>query len=170
MIIVAPFSNDTLRDWPRAYFRELIEKLITRYDFPVVLVGAPEQRQPVNHIVRGLPATRVSNTAGTWSWQETVNQIERARLVIANNSGIAHLSARAGVATLCLFAASHDPHEWGARGTNVSTLYARTDCAPCGMSGKDGCRNGHACMTAIRPDLVFEVACGMLEKAATTIG
>lgn len=170
MIIVAPFSNDALRDWPRAYFRELIEKLAQQYQMPIMLVGAPEQRQPINLIMRGLPAPRISNMAGRWSWRETLGQIERARLVIANNSGIAHLGAQAGVATLCLFAASHDPYEWRARGPHVTTLYARTDCAPCGMSGLDGCRNGHACMMAIRPDLVLETVSRILDATPAEVG
>ncbi|NOW45493.1 ADP-heptose:LPS heptosyltransferase [Novosphingobium sp. SG751A] len=164
MIVVAPFSNDALRDWPRAYFRRLVEMLVAHCDLPVLLAGAAEQRHPINLILRGLPSPRVTSTAGLWRWPETVDQVTRARLVIANNSGIAHLGAKAGVPTLCLFAASHDPYEWGPRGSHVTTLYARAACAPCGMAGVGGCGNGHACMNAIQPEVAFDAARRLLAR------
>lgn len=155
MIVVAPFSNDVLRDWPRGYFRDFVSSLLDHYHYRVTLIGSAEQRQSINLIVRGLAADRVSNVAGTWSWAETMQHLKDAALVVANNSGVAHLGASLGVPTLCIFTASHDPHEWGPRGSRATILYARPNCAPCGMSGIHGCRNGQVCMTELTPELVF---------------
>jgi len=162
VILIAPFSNDVLRNWPSRYFTELIQSLLDAYDDPIIMVGAAEQRQAINAMVRQFSSDRVSNVAGVWTWRETVNCVGGAKLVIANNSGVAHLGANAGVATLCLFAASHDPFEWGPRGPRVTTVFTKPACAPCGMSGANGCTNGHVFMTDLRPCLVFSAARRML--------
>lgn len=166
MIIIAPYSNDVLRDWPRTHFCSLLAKLSSSPGPDIALVGAPEQRQAINLMIRDLPADRVANRAGLWSWNETVRRISGAQLVIANNSGIAHLGASRGVPTLCLFAASHDPSEWGPRGPKTVTLFCRTACAPCGRSGPGGCRFGQVCMTDLTPEIVFQTVMAMLERKA----
>ena len=49
---------------------------------------------------------------------------ERAALVIANNSGVAHLAASCGTPTLAVYSGSHQPQEWGPRGNNVRAVMA----------------------------------------------
>lgn len=165
MIIIAPLSNDILRDWPRAHYAELIDLLLAGTDEDIALIGSAEQRQELNHHGRHRPPARFRNMAGQWSWRETCDQIAKADLVIANNSGVAHVSAEMGRATLCLFAASHNPHEWGPRGPKVTTLYVRTACSPCGMSTQWGCAYGHACMTQLTPAVAFNAAQRLLGSA-----
>jgi ADP-heptose:LPS heptosyltransferase len=164
MIIIAPLSNDALRDWPQAQYTSLIDLCLSGLDQEIVLIGSAEQRQPLNLYVRGRPSDRLVNQAGQWSWAETMQQIRDADLVVANNSGIAHLGTWLGRPTLCLFAASHDPHEWAPRGGRSTTLYVKTNCSPCGMSTISGCNFGHACMTQLNPLMVFETLCAMLDE------
>jgi ADP-heptose:LPS heptosyltransferase len=162
MIAIAPFSNDALRDWPRKHYDRLIDLCLGSLDREIVLVGSAEHRQAINLMVRGRSAVRVKNTAGQLTWSETVQMLNEADLIIANNSGIAHVGASLGRPTLCLFAASHDPYEWGPRGPNVTTLFVRTICSPCGMSTVTGCCFGHACMEQLDPETVFSMTCRIL--------
>jgi len=164
VIVVAPFSNDALRNWPRAHFERLIDLCLADLDHEIVLVGTGEQRQAINLMVRGRPSGRVSNVAGQWSWPRTVEALQQAELIVANNSGIAHVGAKLGRPTLCLFAASHDPYEWGPRGPIVTTMYVRTACSPCAMATASGCRFGHVCMVELDPDTVFQTLRTMLER------
>lgn len=163
MIAIATLSNDELRDWPRAHFERLIDMFIERTDQDIVLLGSPEQRQAINLLARTRPAQRVINASGQ-PWPKVLETIQKAKLVIANNSGIAHVAASLGQSTLCLFAASHDPHEWGPRGPKATTLYVRTACSPCAMATVWGCPNGHACMVKLTPEVVFDAAQRMLEQ------
>ncbi len=50
---------------------------------------------------------QVSNACGKLRWAELVEAIDEAPYVVANNSGVAHLAARRGRWTLCIFSASH---------------------------------------------------------------
>ena len=167
MIAIAPYSNDVLRDWPRSHYERLIDLLLDQTDRALVLIGSAEQRQAINLLVRGRPAGRLRNVAGLWSWPETLAALAEAELIIANNSGIAHVGAQLGRPTLCLFAASHDPHEWGPRGPHVVTLYVKTACSPCGMATAMGCCFGHACMEQLTPRIVFDAAGRMLENGVS---
>lgn len=165
MIAIAPFSNDALRDWPIGYYGTLVDLCLANLAEDVVLIGAGEQRQAIDCLVRGRPVSRVRNMAGVWSWPQTVENLRQASLIVANNSGLAHLGGQLGVPTLCIFAASHDPMEWGPRGPNVRLLYTDIECSPCAMSTASGCPFGHECMVRIEPKIVFREARNMLEAA-----
>lgn len=156
IIVIAPFSNDHIRDWPLLNFRALVGLCVAETDSRIFLVGSASQRTAINVIVAPYSAQRVSNLAGRSPWRETGDLIHRADIVVANNSGIAHFSAKLGKATLCLFSASHSPFEWRPLGPGVTTLFTPTGCSPCASSGIKLCPYGKACLEAISPRLAFE--------------
>ena len=55
------------------------------------------------------------------SLEELGDRLARARLVIAGDSGPAHLAAQLGVPTLSLFGPG-DPRQWGPVGSRVRVL------------------------------------------------
>src|SRR6185312_2205433 len=120
-IVIAPLSNDTLRDWPLTHFERLAGLCVDRLDARIDCVGIRAQRVAVNQIVRNFPPDRVRNLCGTMAWADTAGLLRSASCVVANNSGIAHLAAELGVPTVCVFGASHNPYEWMARGPRVTT-------------------------------------------------
>jgi heptosyltransferase-3 len=161
-IVVAPLSNDYLRDWPMENYRRLVGLCTARPETDVYLLGAPDQRVVMNTLVRGTDATRVVNLAGRQTWRDARWTLLEADAVVANNSGIAHLAARMGRPTLCIFTASHDPFEWMARGPAVTTLFTRTRCAPCTNSGPNGCPFGRKCLLEITPEIAFAALCDLV--------
>jgi ADP-heptose:LPS heptosyltransferase len=164
MIVIAPFANDALRDWPFANYHRFLALCVAELDAAICLVGSRNQRAAINALVRPHSADRVQNRAGRCSWDETGRLIGQARAVVSNNSGIAHLSARLGTPTLCLFAASHDPWEWSPKGPHVTTLFSHTACAPCTNSGRDGCPFAQRCMHDISPEMAFRALGELLEQ------
>lgn len=153
-VVISPFANERLRQWPWRHYRSLIEMIVREYGLPVVVVGTRGQRAAANEIVRGLSSEMVANTCGVWSWAELVAAVDAAPYVIANNSGVAHLAAARGRWTLCIFAASHAYNEWMPRGPRVVTLVKAVACSPCEM-GTEHCPNGVACMVDLEPGEVF---------------
>lgn len=153
-VVISPFANERLRQWPWRHFRALIEIIVREHDLPVVVVGTRAQRASANDIVRGLSSEMVANACGVWTWAEVVRAVDCAPYVVANNSGVAHLAAMRGRWTLCVFAASHAAHEWMPRGPRVVTVVKEVPCSPCEI-GVERCPNGVECMTGLRPDEVF---------------
>jgi ADP-heptose:LPS heptosyltransferase len=153
-VVVSPFANERVRQWPSRYFRELIEIIWREHGFPVLIVGTRAQRAAANDIVRGLSSERVKNACGAMSWADVMAAVDAAPYVVANNSGVAHLAAARGRWTLCIFAASHAYNEWMPRGPFVVTITKAVPCSPCAL-GEERCPNNVTCMVDLRPSDVF---------------
>ena len=153
-IVVAPFSNEPLRDWPAAHFAALIGRCIRDMRVVVRVVGTIHQREAANGIIRSFPAHQVENTCGLLSWLELGSMIARAQVVVGNNSGVVHASARADVPTVCIFGGSHAEAEWMPRGPSVFLVTKHTACSPCARSS---CAHGKRCLHEIAPDTVFDL-------------
>jgi ADP-heptose:LPS heptosyltransferase len=153
-VVISPFANERIRQWPSRYFRELIEIIWREHGFSVLIVGTRAQRAAANDIVRGLPSERVKNTCGALSWGEVVVAVDAAPYVVANNSGVAHLAATRGRWTLCIFSGSHAYNEWMPRGPFVVTVSRAVPCSPCSLA-EDRCPNNVTCMVELRPSEVF---------------
>jgi ADP-heptose:LPS heptosyltransferase len=153
-IVIAPFSNEQLRDWPAPHFAALIGRCVTDLQIVVKVVGTIQQREAANGIVRGFPSHRVENTCGLMSWRELVDVIAQAQVVVGNNSGVVHASAKANVPTICIFGGSHAASEWMPRGPCVFLVTKHTACSPCARSS---CVHGKRCLHEITPDAVFDL-------------
>lgn len=104
-VVIHPFSGSVKKNWPEPRYRELASKLRRTVEW----TAGPEDEL--------LDATRFDDLAELAGW------IAGARLYIGGDSGIAHLAAAAGVATLALFGPS-PPQVWGPRGRDVTILAA----------------------------------------------
>ena len=129
----------------------------------MVLVGSGAQRDQLDRIVEANGRDqRILNLAGRSDWFETAEIIRAADLVIANNSGVAHLAAASGRPTLAIYSASHQPQEWGPRGDDVHAVMALVPCSPCGYDKMEECPNDHLCMKQIVPESIADQAIAIL--------
>ena len=128
------------------------------HDF--VISGTPAQRPVANTRARHFPSDRVRNACGTTSWTEMQNLLRAAPLIVANNSGIAHLAANLGVWVLCVFAGSHSWVEWMPRGPKVITLARMPACAPC---ERGRCPNDRECLVGLDGRFAYEEAVAIMD-------
>jgi ADP-heptose:LPS heptosyltransferase len=168
-IVIAPVSNSTIRDWPIERYIKLIGALMTRLECQIILVGSRSQASDLNHICEQCQLDHnVVNLAGRTGWSELAALLRRADLVIANNSGVAHLAAACGRPTLAIYSGSHQPQEWGPRGDTARVLTAAVSCSPCGYERLELCPHDHLCMTLIEPETVLDQALEMLARGHST--
>lgn len=153
-IILSPFANERVKEWPLAHYRELAGIVVREHGFPVAIVGTRAQRAAANDLVRGLSSEDVINMCGKWSWAELERAVDAAPYVVANDFAVAHLGAARGRWTLCLFGGSHAANEWAPRGPKVVTIAMTLPCSPCGIGG-ELCPNGRTCLVQLRPNEVF---------------
>ena len=163
-IVVAPFSNSDIRDWPAAHFQALIRRLVGERNELVRIVGAPGQAIRARDIVRPFDANRVVNDCGRTPWDVTLDLIRSAACVVGNNSGIAHLAAFEGVPTVCVFSGSHQRLEWRPIGSQVITLSRAIACSPCHLHHAAHCPYGLACLDQITPDSVFDAVTRLIDR------
>ncbi len=98
--VIHPFASSPRKRWPLEKFREVARGL----PMPVLWCAGPEEE------LEG--AVRIANLYELGQW------LEKARLYIGNDSGIAHLAAHVGTPAIVLFGAT-DPAVWAPRGSRV---------------------------------------------------
>ena len=171
-VLIAPFSNSDIRDWPAEHFAALIGLLLPRLpdDVLIRVVGTPSQRISADQIVRHHPSQRVRNDCGRLPWAGLLVEIKRAACMIGNNSGLSHLSGYFGTPTVCIFGGSHQRTEWGTLGENIMILSRVIGCSPCQLDHKASSPYGKTCLRQIAPiealKAVSMVSPGLLSSEA----
>lgn len=126
-IVLAPGASISLREWP--YFPELIQSL--RREFPgfrLTVVGASTDRKWGSLLGR---AGAIENRIGETSLSELTELMRASSLVIANDSGAAHVSATlAHTPTVVLFGPG-DPKYVAPRGPVETVHVEGLSCRPC---------------------------------------
>jgi ADP-heptose:LPS heptosyltransferase len=120
------------RRWPAANFIELGKRVLERTDQRLVLVGSKGEREYVATVASGLEASaeRVLDLSGQLSIGQLAALLDRAALVVTNDSGPMHLSAALGTPTLGLFG-PETPQMYAPLGARATALYRPTVCSPC---------------------------------------
>lgn len=156
-IVVAPFSNSELREWPVAYFGALVAGLVQRGE--VLLVGRADNRDGLEAIAE-LAREKIGASAAVGLVIDPTEQafndlLGSASLVVSNNSGAGHVAAQLGRPTLGIFTASHLPELWGFQGPLVSMLMSTIDCRGCGIDVVRRCPIAIRCKWDVTPEHVL---------------
>jgi ADP-heptose:LPS heptosyltransferase len=167
-VVVSPFSNSVIRDWPAAHFTRMIGLLLPKLPSGAMVrvIGTRGQRTGANEIVRQFPADRVVNDCGAIAWDDVLAMLQSAACVIGNNSGIAHLAGMYGVPTVCVFGGSHQRSEWRPLGANVVVLSRVIGCSPCHLDHNMSCPFDKACLREITPEEVTRVVIATMARSA----
>lgn len=167
-IIIAPFSNSGIRDWPGHHYTALIRLLLDgpAGDIPIRVIGMRNHAFRSREIVRPFPAERVINLCGNLSWSAMVAMLRIAGCVIANNSGMSHLGGYLGVPTICIFAGTHQRREWRPLGHNVVVVTRAIGCAPCQLDHGQISPYDKACLREIHPEAVAEAVAMAMSRPA----
>ncbi len=129
LIVIAPGAANPLREWPR--YQELILELRRRYwAFKIVVVGSSGEAK-WHGILQRLGNPGVVDWVEKTDLPELVALCRRAKVVVANDSGAAHVAATlAGVPTVVIFGPG-DPRY--IKPVGPAEVVRRTDlaCSPC---------------------------------------
>src|SRR5882757_168757 len=147
-VVVAPFSNSAIRDWPVSHFERLLGRLLATNGVKITLVGVEEQHAKIDALKNRLGrdhADRVKTEVGS-PLPYLAKIMQEAYLVISNNSGVGHLAAMLGRPVLVIFSASHNVDTWMPRGRDVTVLSVDISCKECHLDHNNHCPFGHRCM------------------------
>lgn len=129
-VVLAPGAALPLREWP--YFPELLFELKKRYpEMEIKVVGTQTESAWQSRLKRwNLP--KVTDFIGKTSVSELIDLCSKARLVIANDSGVAHLSATLSkVPTVVIFGPGN-PSYIAPQGPQVLQVKpSELACSPC---------------------------------------
>ena len=113
-VILHPGSGSPLKNWPADRFRSLVDRMLAESWSINILVG-PADVTAADALGSPLPRLQPSDLT------ELTSAAGRASLLIGNDSGVTHLSARLGVPTVAIFGPT-DPRRWAPRGPRVRVI------------------------------------------------
>lgn len=147
-VVVPGAEYGPAKSWPEARFEALCD-LLSR-DTAVVLTGSARERELCDRIAAG--RSRIHNVAGETSLGGFFALLERAAVVVANDSGSPHAAAALGVPTVVLFG-STSPVWTAPQGSDVEVVQHPVPCNPC--FGRT-CPTELECFNGIDPRDVYE--------------
>ncbi len=164
MICVCPGAGFYTKRWPVTHFALLIKRLVHEKNAFIVVLGGRADRELGTALVKNAGAGCVDLTGKT-TFPQTAGIIERAGLVISNDSGLMHLANSLKKKTLAIFGSTTKhfgffPLPPYSRVLEVNNL----KCRPCSHIGRKNCPKQHfKCMKDISPDRVYQAAVKLMQ-------
>ena len=154
-VAMAPGSIWGTKRWPG------YAGLAARVPEPVVIIGGPEDRALGDAIAAAAPG-RVHVAAGALSLRGSAALVERALVLVTNDSAPLHLGSAAGIRTVAIFGPTIPGFGFGPRGAADRIIELNgLPCRPCSSHGPEVCPLGHhRCMRDLRVEVVLEAVSG----------
>ena len=148
-IALAPGSIWGTKRWP--YYARLAAGL----DRPCVVVGGAGDRSLAEAIVAAAPGRTVSS-AGELTLRASAALIQRAAVLVTNDSAPLHLATAVGTPIVALFGPTVPDYGFGPRQPGDVTLgHDGLACRPCSKHGPETCPLGHhRCMRELAVETV----------------
>ncbi len=153
LVVVCPGARSHIKRWTPEGFADVADRLQREFQAEIVFAGEPEE-ETVVETIRGLMETSAHSAVGLTTIQQLGVLMQRAKLVITNDSASLHLASAVRTPTLAIFGPT-DESKYGPTAPRHGVVRRRLFCAPCEQAL---CRFNHECMRFITADEVFEAA------------
>jgi heptosyltransferase II len=163
LIILAPGARWQTKQWPVDYFAKLGSDLQKKHGFQPVCIGSQAEVELCSTLAKSMGGKAIS-LAGKTDILAMAAIIDRAQVVVANDSAPMHLSRGLGKNLICL--AGPTVPEFGflpIEEPKVRVLSRDLPCRPCSVHGSVKCPLGHHhCMKEIGVEEVHQAVISML--------
>lgn len=161
-IVISPVASFEQKRWPISCYRELLKRLLENKqlsEFRFVIAGGPEDHYCGE---LNLDPKRVINLQGKSTLDQTNQALQEAKLVVTNDTGVAHMAEALGVRVIALFGPTSPSFGFRMHLKDSSVMYANVKCSPCSNTGAKKCTQKELlCMQGISVDSVEKI---LLEK------
>jgi heptosyltransferase-2 len=156
-VALAPGSIWGTKRWP--YYAELAAAL----ERPIVVLGSRDDA-PLAAAIVAAASGRAHSAAGELDLRAAAALLERASVLVTNDSAPLHLATAVGTPIVALFGPTVPAQGFGPRGARDRTLGVTLGCRPCSAHGPEVCPLvHHRCMR----DLPVEQVVRAVAAAAT---
>ena len=152
-IVIQPQSSrwTTNKNWPEEKWRELIGRLVERFE--VIEVGVDPLFAGENF------GNRYRSLAGKTDLADLAYVISQADLFVGPSSGGMHLAHAFKIKSVIIFGGYESPE--GYRYPRTRSFYTPVPCAPC---WRQDCPYDIKCLRAINPAEVFEAVLSLMNE------
>ena len=143
----------TLKNWPRDYFAQLVDKLAEQYDASFFIIGVSGDKKYVDEIIK-IAHTPIANFCGKTNVIDMAAVIKNSNLFITVDTGAAHIAATTGIPMVTIFGCTSplDAHPISDKSV---IAWAKEPCCPCTVRENE-CPE-HSCMKKIKVDEVLHL-------------
>ena len=119
ILALGPVANWIGKQWDGEKFAELAKRLTSLsgilQDAPVVVLGGPNERDQTEAVTQLIPSDQRVDLVGKIDLLTACAVLRQCALFVGNDSGLMHIAAASGIATLGLFGPSREEHyaPWG---------------------------------------------------------
>ena len=149
-----------LKTWSKEYFSEVINYLAKNYDAAFYIVGAPNDRDYADEVIKetNLP---VENFCGETNLIDLAEIFRRSDLFVTVDTGATHIAATTGVKMITMYGCT-SPDRWHPINDNALVFTSRENCCPCNVKAQD-CPSYPKpnCLENVTPLMIIE-ACNKL--------
>lgn len=164
-IALNPTASCPSKMWPYYRFTELAAMLWQTYKQPLVITGGPADRTVAQKICAGTNAPVIDLT-GELSLGMLGALMQKAELLVSNDTGPVHIAAAVGTPVVSIFGRNQpglSPLRWKPLGEKVRVVWKDTGCNPCLAHD---CHIAFLCLDIIRAQDVFDAAADLLAAGA----
>ena len=156
LILLTPFSLDTIKDWEPSKYREIISRA-KKFGYAAAILGGQAES---SRVVQEFPDA--INLAGKLNLRESAELISRADLHISGCTSMLHVCSTTSTPAIAIYGPS-DPKQWAPK-KNCTVITHNLPCSPChNIEGKPLCYNNR-CIKDISVDEVWKVIEEILER------
>ena len=155
-IAIGASASYPLKCWPVSYFHELISKLHEQ-GWMVVLVGGKNEKETIQ--LEKEFSGKLLSAAGIFSPLKSAELLRHAKIVVTNDTSIAHLAEAMRTPVLVLYGATVKEFGYAPfmKESRILETNENLSCRPCSRDGRGKCRNPDylRCLTTIYPEMVL---------------
>jgi len=153
-ILLAPGSVWATKRWTLESYIELAKKLIQQ-GHKVALMGGPDEVSICAELKKVVPEVR--DFSGKTNLSQALLLLNRARLLVCNDSGAAHMAAAVSLPVVSIFGPTTLAQGFRPWTDQLAVIQKDLSCRPCGRHGGHRCPLGtHECMKSIKSEEVLK--------------
>lgn len=173
LVVLHPGSGDNFqgRRWPEDSFAALADQLIADEGAFVVVTGSRGERDLTARVVASVARPeRAIDAGGRLAVRELAALVERAAVVVANDTGPVHLGSAVGTPVLGLYG-PNTPRLYGPLSADSHAFYRDLPCSPCltNLNYKTSLCRMPVCVRGITVAEVAERARVILSRGASAV-
>jgi len=137
LALIAPYSSKDIKSWPVAYFKEVIDYLLSK-NFAVIVVGTEDDEENAREMISGFH-TNVFSFAGKTSVRQLAALTSVSTVIVGVDTGVLHIASCFNIPIVAIFGPTrsvefrpYSPHSSLVQ-TNTchcnQFLHAKCDCS-----------------------------------------
>jgi heptosyltransferase-1 len=139
--------------WPADRMARVADHLYREHGLTVVLVGGADEEGPCEAVASATRAP-TANLAGKTTIADVMAIIDRASILISNDSGPMHIAAALDRPVVAVFGPTN-PNRTGPYSTRSRVVRRELACSPCYLRKRSACPYDHRCMQELAVEAVL---------------